>query len=41
MIWWMPDVPAWLLWTSWIYPAYYVGLSLALSVRRPGARAAS
>jgi phosphatidylcholine synthase len=37
MIWWMPDVPAWLLWTSWIYPAYYVGLSLALSARRPGA----
>jgi phosphatidylcholine synthase len=36
MIWWMPDVPAWLLWTSWIYPAYYVGLSLALSVRRAG-----
>jgi phosphatidylcholine synthase len=36
MIWWMPDVPAWLLWTSWIYPAYYVGLSLALSARRAG-----
>lgn len=41
MIWWMPDVPAWLLWTSWIYPAYYVGLSLALSGRRPEGRAAS
>jgi phosphatidylcholine synthase len=34
MIWWMPDVPSWLLWTSWIYPVYYVGLSLALSLRR-------
>jgi phosphatidylcholine synthase len=36
MIWWMPDVPVWLLWTSWIYPAYYVGLSLVLSMRRQG-----
>ena len=36
MIWWMPDVPTWLLWTSWIYPAYYVALSLALSARRVG-----
>jgi phosphatidylcholine synthase len=34
MIWWMPDVPAWLLWTSAIYPAYYVALSLVLSARR-------
>lgn len=34
MIWWMPHVPSWLLWTSWIYPAYYVALSLALSLRR-------
>jgi phosphatidylcholine synthase len=41
MIWWMPHVPTWLLWTSWIYPAYYVGLSLVLSVRRPGAATAS
>jgi phosphatidylcholine synthase len=41
MLWWMPHVPAWLLWTSWIYPAYYVGLSLVLSARRQGAGAAS
>jgi phosphatidylcholine synthase len=41
MIWWMPDVPVWLLWTSWIYPAYYVGLSLALSMRRQGTGSAS
>jgi phosphatidylcholine synthase len=34
MVWWMPHVPTWLLWTSWIYPAYYVGLSLVLSARR-------
>jgi len=34
MIWWMPQVPSWLLWTSWIFPAYYVGLSLVLSARR-------
>ena len=39
MIWWMPDVPGWLLWTSWLYPAYYVGLSLVLSVRRQGVTA--
>jgi phosphatidylcholine synthase len=41
MLWWMPHVPVWLLWTSWIYPAYYVALSLVLSVRRPGAGTAS
>ena len=35
LIWWMPDVPAWLLWSSTIFPAYYMGLSLALSMRRP------
>jgi phosphatidylcholine synthase len=34
MIWWMPHVPAWLLWTSTIFPTYYVGLSLVLSMRR-------
>jgi phosphatidylcholine synthase len=34
MIWWMPRVPSWLLWTSWLYPAYYVALSLVLSARR-------
>jgi phosphatidylcholine synthase len=36
MIWWMPHVPAWLLWTSTAFPAYYVALSLVLSARRPG-----
>lgn len=30
IIWWLPDVPAWLLWSSLAYPAYYVGLSLWL-----------
>jgi phosphatidylcholine synthase len=34
MIWWMPHVPAWLLWTSAIYPAYYLALSFVLSARR-------
>ena len=34
MIWWMPNVPGWLLWTSTIFPAYYVALSLVLSARR-------
>jgi phosphatidylcholine synthase len=36
MIWWLPDVPAWLLWSSLIYPVYYFGLSGYLNlVRRP------
>ena len=34
MIWWLPDVPAWLLWTSPIFPVYYFALSLWLNVRR-------
>jgi phosphatidylcholine synthase len=32
-IWWLPAVPAWLLWTGLIYPVYYMGLSLWLNVR--------
>ena len=36
MIWWLPDVPAWLLWSSLIYPVYYFGLSGYLNlVSRP------
>ncbi len=34
MIWWLPDVPAWLLWSALVYPAYYAVLSLWLNVRR-------
>lgn len=34
MIWWLPAVPAWLLWSSLIYPAYYFTLSLWLNVKR-------
>jgi phosphatidylcholine synthase len=34
MIWWMPHVPAWLLWSSTIFPAYYLALSFVLSARR-------
>lgn len=30
-IWWLPDVPLWLLWTGLIYPVYYTGLSLWLN----------
>jgi len=33
MIWWLPTVPAWLLWTSLVYPIYYFGLSLWLNLR--------
>lgn len=32
-VWWIPDVPAWLLWSGLIYPAYYVALSLWLNRR--------
>ena len=36
MIWWLPAVPGWLLWSSLIYPVYYFGLSLYLNlVPRP------
>lgn len=34
MIAWIDDVPAWLRWSAWIYPAYYVLLSLVLERRR-------
>jgi phosphatidylcholine synthase len=34
LIWWMPDVPAWLFWSSLAFPAYYTVLSLWLSVHR-------
>lgn len=30
-IWWLPDVPSWLLWTGLVYPAYYTALSLRLN----------
>ncbi len=33
MIWWLPDVPAWLLWSGLVYPVYYTGLSLWLNVQ--------
>ncbi len=33
IIWWLPSVPAWLLWSSLIYPAYYTALSLWLNMR--------
>jgi len=32
-IWWLPAVPARLLWTGLIYPVYYMGLSLWLNMR--------
>ena len=35
MLWLFPDVPRTLLWTSLLFPAYYVVLSLALELRRP------
>ena len=34
MLWMMPDVPSLLFWTSFIFPIYYVGLSLYLTRRR-------
>jgi phosphatidylcholine synthase len=33
-IWWLPDVPAWLLWSGLGYPIYYFGLSLVLNLQR-------
>lgn len=33
MIWWLPDVPAWLLWSSLAYPVYYFSLSLWVNVQ--------
>jgi phosphatidylcholine synthase len=37
LIWQLPAPSAWLVWTSSIYPAYYLALSLWLTVRRRGA----
>lgn len=39
MIWWMPDVPAWLVLSSTLFPIYYTALSVALHARRPRATA--
>ena len=38
MIWWLPAVPAWLFWTSLIFPVYYTGLSFWLSAKRKDSR---
>jgi phosphatidylcholine synthase len=38
MLWQMPAVPRWIFWSSLIFPAYYLLLSLALDVRRRGSR---
>jgi phosphatidylcholine synthase len=35
MIWWMPDVPGWLVLSSLAFPVYYTGLSFAMHARRP------
>lgn len=32
-IWWLPEVPAWLLWSGLVFPVYYYLLSLWLNVR--------
>jgi phosphatidylcholine synthase len=34
LIWRIDAPPAWLLWSSLVYPAYYLGLSLWLTARR-------
>ena len=34
MIWWMPDVPGWLVLASLVFPIYYVVLSVVLHSRR-------
>jgi phosphatidylcholine synthase len=34
LLWKMPDVPRWLVWSSLVFPAYYFGLSLALEIGR-------
>jgi phosphatidylcholine synthase len=34
MIWWLPTVPAWLLWSSAVFLVYYTGLSFWLNARR-------
>ena len=33
-LWWWDAVPAWVLWYSTVFPAYYYGLSLWLAWRR-------
>ena len=38
LIWWLPAVPPWLLWSSLLYPVYYFGLSLWLTARRGAPR---
>ena len=40
MIWWIAAVPAWLLWSTVVYPLYYLGLSLYLHGRAPSERPA-
>lgn len=35
MIWWIDEVPRWLLWSTAVYPLYYLALSLHLQGRRP------
>jgi phosphatidylcholine synthase len=37
IIWQLPAPPPWLVWTSLVYPAYYLLLSLYLTVRRRAA----
>ena len=34
LLWRLPDVPRWLVWSSLVFPAYYFGLSLALEIGR-------
>ena len=34
MIWWLPDVPRWVMYASLVFPIYYVALSVALHSRR-------
>lgn len=34
VIWLLPDPPRWLVWSTLIYPAYYLALSLWLTLRR-------
>jgi phosphatidylcholine synthase len=34
MLWQHPDIPPMLFWSSWVFPAYYVGLSSVLWLRR-------
>ena len=34
MVWQLPEVSRWLLWTSLLFPGYYIALSLILEIRR-------